>query len=331
MVNWLVGTSDRFARGRQRERGDQPGQRLGQLRQRPGLCPDVAPGRSAQRTRACSSCGGNRRWPTWRGIRTPLLILQAEADERCPKADNEQLFIALRSLGRTVEYVLYPEEYHVYQAAGRVDRRIDRMTRMLDWFDRHLGRLRPAQRRSSSGRGPASWRAAARWPASTARRSAGRGRRRRLAGPREADQEARVEGVAGAGRVGRAERPGRDVERDRRVRWHRGGGPRRPLPPRLTMTTGPGPAPARRAPPGSANRAGHASSSAVASSTSGATDADERQGGRPAVGQERADRGEVEADRRPGLAGQPDRLAAGRLRAARRGASRAAGGPGRRP
>ena len=31
-----------------------------------------------------------------------------------------------------------PEEFHVIQATGRVDRRIDRMTRMLDWFDRFL-------------------------------------------------------------------------------------------------------------------------------------------------------------------------------------------------
>jgi dipeptidyl aminopeptidase/acylaminoacyl peptidase len=71
-------------------------------------------------------------------IRTPLLMLQAEADRRCPAGDNEQLFIALRLLGREVEYVLYPDEYHVYATTGRPDRRIDRMTRMLDWFDRHL-------------------------------------------------------------------------------------------------------------------------------------------------------------------------------------------------
>ena len=71
-------------------------------------------------------------------IRTPLLMLQAESDLRCPAADNEQLFVALRQLGRDVEYVLYPEESHVYASAGRPDRRIDRMTRMLDWFDRHL-------------------------------------------------------------------------------------------------------------------------------------------------------------------------------------------------
>ena len=71
-------------------------------------------------------------------VRTPLLMLQAEADHRCPASDNEQFFIALRHLGRTVEYVLYPDEYHVYAAAGRPDRRIDRNRRIIEWFDRYL-------------------------------------------------------------------------------------------------------------------------------------------------------------------------------------------------
>jgi dipeptidyl aminopeptidase/acylaminoacyl peptidase len=71
-------------------------------------------------------------------IRTPLLMLQGEADLRCPPQDNEQLYVALRHLGRTVEYVLYPEEAHVFSSSGRPDRRIDRMTRMLVWFDRYL-------------------------------------------------------------------------------------------------------------------------------------------------------------------------------------------------
>ena len=71
-------------------------------------------------------------------VRTPLLLLQGEADLRCMPQDNVQLFTALRVLGRTVEYVLYPEESHVYFASGRPDRRIDHMTRMLDWFDRYV-------------------------------------------------------------------------------------------------------------------------------------------------------------------------------------------------
>jgi dipeptidyl aminopeptidase/acylaminoacyl peptidase len=68
---------------------------------------------------------------------TPLLMLQGEADLRCPAADNEQLFVALRALGRTVEYVLYPGESHVMQATGRPDRRIDMLERTERWFREH--------------------------------------------------------------------------------------------------------------------------------------------------------------------------------------------------
>ncbi len=72
-------------------------------------------------------------------VRTPLLMLQGESDLRCPPHDNEQFFIALQHLGRTVEYVLYPDSYHVYAYSGRPDRRIDRMHRVVDWFDTYLG------------------------------------------------------------------------------------------------------------------------------------------------------------------------------------------------
>ena len=137
MVNWLVGTSNRFQAAIS-ENGV-TNQINGWANSDSG--PDFA--RMADLGDPLSEAGMLKLWKQSplahvADIHTPLLILQGEADERCPKADNEQLFIALRALGRTVEYVLYPEEYHVYQAAGRVDRRIDRMTRMLDWFDRYL-------------------------------------------------------------------------------------------------------------------------------------------------------------------------------------------------
>jgi dipeptidyl aminopeptidase/acylaminoacyl peptidase len=76
-------------------------------------------------------------------IMTPLLMLQGEDDLRCPAADNEQLFVALRALERTVEYVLYPEESHLMQATGRPDRRIDMLERTEGWFRTH-GVLDPA-------------------------------------------------------------------------------------------------------------------------------------------------------------------------------------------
>jgi dipeptidyl aminopeptidase/acylaminoacyl peptidase len=72
-------------------------------------------------------------------IHAPLLMLQAEEDRICPPADNEQLFTALKVLGREVEYILYPEEHHEMKNYGRPDRRIDRMERILAWFDRYLG------------------------------------------------------------------------------------------------------------------------------------------------------------------------------------------------
>jgi dipeptidyl aminopeptidase/acylaminoacyl peptidase len=70
-------------------------------------------------------------------IRTPLLLLQGEADLRCPPSDNEQLFTALRVRGREVEYVLYPDESHLMQATGRPDRRIDMLERTLAWLGKY--------------------------------------------------------------------------------------------------------------------------------------------------------------------------------------------------
>jgi dipeptidyl aminopeptidase/acylaminoacyl peptidase len=74
------------------------------------------------------------------GVHTPLLMLQAEEDRVCPPADNEQFFTALKVLGREVEYVLYPEEHHEMKIYGRPDRRIDRLERILGWFDRYVKR-----------------------------------------------------------------------------------------------------------------------------------------------------------------------------------------------
>jgi len=79
-------------------------------------------------------------------MRTPLLMLQAEEDRVCPASDNEQLFTALKVLGREVEYILYPDEHHEMKSSGRPARRIDRMDRILAWFDRHV-RGRPGRAR----------------------------------------------------------------------------------------------------------------------------------------------------------------------------------------
>ena len=137
MVHWLIGTSDRF-RAAVSENGV-----ANQVSAWANS--DSGPGydQTSLLGDTMSAEGVEKLWRQSplahvAAIRTPLLMLQGEADLRCPPADNEQLFIALRWLRRTVEYVLYPDESHTYSVVGRPDRRIDRMTRMLNWFDRHL-------------------------------------------------------------------------------------------------------------------------------------------------------------------------------------------------
>ncbi|MFE5548906.1 S9 family peptidase [Streptomyces sp. NPDC056534] len=92
---------------------------------------------------ATNEAGAARLWETSplrhvAHLYTPLLILQGEEDLRCPPADNEQMFVALRHLKRQVSYALYPESDHLMQGTARLDRRIDRHRRVVDWFHRHL-------------------------------------------------------------------------------------------------------------------------------------------------------------------------------------------------
>ncbi len=137
MVNWLVGTTDRF-RATVSENGvTNQVSAWAHSDSGPEYC------RAARMGDPTTPDGVDQLWRqsplrNVANVRTPLLMLQSEADRRCPAADNEQYFAALRWLRRDVEFVIYPEEYHGIQATGRIDRRIDRMTRILDWFDGHL-------------------------------------------------------------------------------------------------------------------------------------------------------------------------------------------------
>jgi dipeptidyl aminopeptidase/acylaminoacyl peptidase len=70
--------------------------------------------------------------------RTPLLLIQAENDMRCPPSQSEILFAALRWLERPVELVRYPGESHALGGTGRPDRRQDRLERIIAWFEQHL-------------------------------------------------------------------------------------------------------------------------------------------------------------------------------------------------
>lgn len=71
-------------------------------------------------------------------IRTPLLLLHAEEDWRCPIEQAEQLFAWLRRLGRTVELVRFPGEGHNLTRSGRPRHRLEHLEHELRWFRTYL-------------------------------------------------------------------------------------------------------------------------------------------------------------------------------------------------
>jgi dipeptidyl aminopeptidase/acylaminoacyl peptidase len=71
-------------------------------------------------------------------IRTPLLIIHAEDDLRCPIGEAEQLFVALKMLGRDVTFVRFPGEHHELSRSGKPCHRLERFRIILDWFAGHL-------------------------------------------------------------------------------------------------------------------------------------------------------------------------------------------------
>ena len=69
---------------------------------------------------------------------TPTMLIHSESDLRCDKEQGEQVFVALKKLGVDAEMILFPEESHGLSRAGRTDRRIERLTHMLRWFETYL-------------------------------------------------------------------------------------------------------------------------------------------------------------------------------------------------
>jgi dipeptidyl aminopeptidase/acylaminoacyl peptidase len=70
---------------------------------------------------------------------TPLLILHSEDDLRCPISQAEELFVALRLLGRGPVFVRFPGESHELSRSGSPRHRVERAHVILDWFTEQLG------------------------------------------------------------------------------------------------------------------------------------------------------------------------------------------------
>jgi len=73
-----------------------------------------------------------------RDIETPLLIMHAEGDLRCPVEQADQLFVAMRMLEKDVEMVRFTGESHELSRSGTPAHRRQRMEAILEFFGRHL-------------------------------------------------------------------------------------------------------------------------------------------------------------------------------------------------
>jgi dipeptidyl aminopeptidase/acylaminoacyl peptidase len=71
-------------------------------------------------------------------IRVPLLLIHAELDRNCPIGQSEQMFAALRFLGRDAELFVIEGEGHLMNLVGRPSRRLARAQAVDRWLDRHL-------------------------------------------------------------------------------------------------------------------------------------------------------------------------------------------------
>ena len=70
--------------------------------------------------------------------KTPTLIIQGEADNRCPVGQSEQMFVTLKQAGCEVEMARYPGGSHLFMRAGPPEHRQDVLARVLAWFQGHL-------------------------------------------------------------------------------------------------------------------------------------------------------------------------------------------------
>jgi dipeptidyl aminopeptidase/acylaminoacyl peptidase len=69
-----------------------------------------------------------------RNIDKPMLLIHSEEDWRCPIVQAEELWVALRLLGKEVDFYRFPGENHELSRSGSPVHRVQRAEIILDWF-----------------------------------------------------------------------------------------------------------------------------------------------------------------------------------------------------
>lgn len=73
-----------------------------------------------------------------KNVETPLLILHSENDYRCPIEQSEQLYVTLKSMGKTTEFVRFPEADHNLSRTGKPNLRFARLEQITGWMEKYL-------------------------------------------------------------------------------------------------------------------------------------------------------------------------------------------------
>ena len=73
-----------------------------------------------------------------KNIHAPLLIIHSEQDLRCNIEQAEQLFAALKYMGREVLFVRFEGQSHGMSRGGHPRLRVERLKHILGWFESHL-------------------------------------------------------------------------------------------------------------------------------------------------------------------------------------------------
>jgi len=75
-------------------------------------------------------------------ITTPTLFMGGAIDWNVPIIGGEQMYQAMRSLGRETELVIYPDEYHEFRTPSHIK---DRLIRQMAWWEHYVkGTAEPA-------------------------------------------------------------------------------------------------------------------------------------------------------------------------------------------
>jgi dipeptidyl aminopeptidase/acylaminoacyl peptidase len=64
--------------------------------------------------------------------------MHSEEDRRCPIQQAEELFMALKLLGRQAELIRFPGESHGLSRTGSPVHRVQRIEQLTEWFIRWL-------------------------------------------------------------------------------------------------------------------------------------------------------------------------------------------------